>query len=381
MRTILISEPHLYDSSLRFGAHHYANILAQNGWNVFFFSASFNLARLFLPKNKDIRRYMKIWKSKGVIDSKTGIINCCVAHVLPARLRYNRLFESMSSRLYVPQIGALLKSYGINELDVLWLNGNNDWLYRVAVRYDKLIVRIVDNYAGYGHKYSRYQRIMNDTLMSADCVVACSSYVRNLYCGVRDDIKVVPNGVEYELFSGQDYEQPDFLREIPRPRVLYVGAIAEWFDWELLYEVAKLKPDFNFIIVGPLKVEPSITIPRPRNIHTLGKQPYSEIPNIAAHSDIGIVPFRNCELVSGVSPIKIYEYLAAGLPVVSTWWRELEVEQLPILMAHNAQDFAKGLEIALAYSNQDKKNIQEYARTCSWEHRLNAILQYSGIQL
>lgn len=379
-RTVVISEPHLLKSSVRVGGHQYANIFAKHGWNVILLSATFNAFKLFARKGQS-SEYINVWKNQGLVDEETGIVNLCFAHLLPHHIRYSWPFAKISHKLYLPNIQKQLYSLGIEKIDLLWLNGNYDWLYRKSIPHRKSIVRIVDNYAGFNAGYNNFHAEMIKTLTESDAVFACSRNVRDLYQKYRNDIVVIPNGVDYERFSKRALTEPDLLKNIPRPRIIYVGAVAEWFDWELICNLARKKPGLNFVIVGIWEREMPKNGMYPNNVYIVGPQPYETIPGLLSYSEVGIVPFKDCDLVQGVSPIKIYEYLAAGLPVVTLKWDELENEALPVFFSGNIEEFADGLDKALSHLPEQKMKLQQYAQKCSWEHRLKKILGHIDCEL
>ncbi len=379
-RTVVISEPHVFGQTARYGGHQYAKVFSRYGWKVILFSASFNLWRLLSHNPNVSQEYIEIWR-KGGRYVEDNLVNYCLAHILPTQLRFRPPFSYIAHALYVPSIKSVLDAHGIRRVDLLWLHGNQDWLLRKAVPHSKLVVRIIDNYSGFYGGYDNFHPLMKETLLVANGVFACSERVRELYSGFFDNIKVVPNGVDFEHFAGYIGQEPDVLKSIPRPRITYVGAIAEWFDFDLVAELARRLPNCSFILFGGWNRAKPAKGTYADNIYILGPLEYAKVPAVLAYSDVGLVPFKDTELVRGVSPIKVYEYLAARLPVVSLRWQELEQERLPIYLAKDVAEFERSIAAALAMSPQERDGLRVAVRACSWEARLTDILRYVGLRL
>lgn len=129
-------------------------------------------------------------------------------------------------------------------------------------------------------------------------------------------IHILPNGVDTELFENA---RPDeSLMLIKKKKIVFCGGIDFWVDCELLYQIASRLRDMIFVIIGPARVSIKRLISL-LNVIYLGPKSYAEIPSLLKACDIGIIPFKKERLTEYVErPLKYYEYLAAGLPVVAT---------------------------------------------------------------
>ncbi|MBN2345265.1 MAG: glycosyltransferase [Candidatus Aminicenantes bacterium] len=379
-RSVVISDPHLFHPFRRFGGYQYAQVFARYGWRVILLSASFTFWRT-LARNPGIGLdYVQLWRSRGR-RIEENLTNYGLSHWLPRRVRFAWPFRRFAHALYVPGLPAILRREGMEQVDLLWLHGNEDWLYRRAVPHRKLVVRVFDNYSGFAMGYRNDHPLMRETLAAADGVFTCTQYVRDLYRGLRPDITVIPNGVDFERFRHAAAPEPPFLAAIPRPRAVYVGAVAAWFDLDLVLALARRLPTVQFVVAGPWSRRMPPLSACPVNLHLPGPLPYDSIPALLAGCDVGLVPFSDNDLVRGVSPIKVYEYLAAGLPTVSSYWRELESESLPIALARDLDGFVAGVEAALGTPAAAKDALRDYARRCSWEQRLREMLNKVGVPL
>ena len=140
------------------------------------------------------------------------------------------------------------------------------------------------------------------------------------------NIHCFPSSIDTAHFAAartRSFADPVDQRDIARPRIGFFGVIDERMDTGLLGEVAALRPDWQFVILGPVvKIDPA-TLPKAANIHWLGSKDYANLPEYLSHWDIGWMPFAINEATQFISPTKTPEFLAAGLPVVSTAIRDV----------------------------------------------------------
>ncbi len=188
-------------------------------------------------------------------------------------------------------------------------------------------------------------------------------------------IELIPNGADVEHFSmamrtgGGDLRMPPELRDLPRPLVGYVGAVSAWFDQEMPAAAARAHPEWSFVLVGPVDTDVSLLNSLP-NVRLTGRRDYADLPAYLRCFDIAVIPFKINELTTGVNPVKLYEYLAAGLPVVSADLPEVRTFRPDVAIAANAAEFVRKLEEELAADSTEKRARRlEIAGRHSWEAR------------
>jgi glycosyltransferase involved in cell wall biosynthesis len=177
----------------------------------------------------------------------------------------------------------------------------------------------------------------------------------SLYEAKRDrhaSVHLFPSSVDRDHFgkARTAVEDPADQAELPHPRLGFFGVIDERFDIELLDRIAQIRPDWTFVMVGPVaKIAPE-DLPRRPNIHYLGPKTYNQLPSYLAGWDVALMPFAMNESTQFISPTKTPEYLAGGKPVVSTPVKDVvrHYGQLEgVQIAGDADSFVAACENAL----------------------------------
>ena len=215
--------------------------------------------------------------------------------------------------------------------------------------------------------------------LSADFAVTVSSgLTENLSrLGVRE-IHRIGNGVDYELFrKGAEAGVPEELEAFPRPLIGYSGVVAPWFDFDLLGDVADSFPEASILLLGPVfdarKTRLAELMSAHGNIHHLGVKPYEELGRYLAAMDVCMIPLIRNELMRLADPNKLYEYAAAGRPIVTLKYSsDLEPLRDFVHLAETPDEFIEGLRRALS-EGPETGRLLEFARSCSWQARADAV--------
>jgi glycosyltransferase involved in cell wall biosynthesis len=177
----------------------------------------------------------------------------------------------------------------------------------------------------------------------------------------HDNVHCFPSSVDRVHFLKARARQfdPSDQEDLPRPRLGFYGVIDERFDIELLDKMAEMRPDWSFVMVGPIVKISEEDLPKRHNIHYLGGKTYAELPAYLSGWDVALMPFAMNESTQFISPTKTPEYLAGGKPVVSTPIKDVvrhygHLEGVKI--ASTAEEFVTACEEALELSHQDNKD-------------------------
>lgn len=189
-----------------------------------------------------------------------------------------------------------------------------------AVLYD-----CMDELSGFAGAPPDLVELEAELLRRADVVLTGGQSLYEAKRGRHPSVHAFPSSVDVAHFAAARERPPEPADQaaIPRPRLGYAGVIDERMDLDLIAELARLRPAWQIVLVGPVaKIDPA-RLPRGPNLHWLGQKPYAELPAYLAGWDVALVPFARNAATRFISPTKTPEYLAAGRPVVSTSIRDV----------------------------------------------------------
>jgi UDP-galactopyranose mutase len=177
----------------------------------------------------------------------------------------------------------------------------------------------------------------------------------------HENVHCFPSSVDRVHFLKARARQfdPADQEDLPRPRLGFYGVIDERFDIELLDKMAEMRPDWSFVMVGPVVKIAEEDLPRRHNIHYLGGKTYDQLPGYLSGWDVALMPFAMNESTQFISPTKTPEYLAGGKPVVSSPIKDVvrHYGQLEgVKIASTPDEFIAACEAALELSHQDNKD-------------------------
>lgn len=215
----------------------------------------------------------------------------------------------------------------------------------------------------------------NELFKKADVVFTGGHTLYQAKKNRHHNIHPFPSSIDKYHFKAARYNTLDAedQKHIPNPRFGFYGVIDERFDIELLREVSAQRPDWHFVIIGPVVKIDVNELPRAENIHYLGSKKYAELPNYISHWDIAMVMFAINESTEFISPTKTPEYLAAGLPVISTPIKDVVKpygEANLVYIANNAETFIAYAEEELGKDSKKEwlAKVDEYLADESWDN-------------
>ncbi len=218
-----------------------------------------------------------------------------------------------------------------------------------------------------------------ELLVRADLVLTGGQSLYEAKQNMHPNVHAFPSSVDVRHFASarEIVRDPADQAAIPWPRLGFFGVIDERMDLDLVSGVAKARPDWQLVFLGPMcKIDPA-SFPQLANIHRLGGKPYKDLPSYVAGWDVALLPFARNESTKFISPTKTPEYLAAGKPVVSTSIRDVVRpygQQGLARIADTVPEFVAAVEAALVEDPKERiARADAFLSRISWERTWTGI--------
>lgn len=252
-----------------------------------------------------------------------------------------------------------------------------DHLNPIASVYD-----CMDELSAFKGADSQLPLLERELFQSVDLVFTGGQSLYAAKCTQHPAVHAFPSSIDASHFrkARTAVEEPADQASIPHPRLGFFGVIDERFDIELLDIVAQKRPDWHFVIVGPVvKIDPE-SLPKHENIYYLGSKKYEELPNYLAGWDIALLLFARNDSTRFISPTKTPEYLAAGKPVISTSIRDVvrpygELKLVEI--SDHPDEFISAAERILSRTAPDEwlRTVDKFLEHISWDKTWKSMSQ------
>ena len=308
-----------------------------------------------------------------------------VIYTLTAEHRRELLgFEASSEGLYLCYLPEELMDILQQVPDAIYLSYvyNFDWRHHLS---DPISVfEHIDHLEVFEHVHPRHdlESWYGRAMRHADIVAASAADLLEEAQADRPDTVLVPNGVDYRHFAGFEPTAtiPDGLQPILErdgPIIGYYGAIAEWVDYDLIEFAATRLPDCAFVFIGPdydgsMGKTRVFELP---NVFWLGPKPYGDLPAYLHHFNVATIPFVVNDVTHAVSPLKLFEYMAGGKPIVTPALREC-TRYRAVLAAGSPEEYVAKLQQALQLQEDpDYLDLLDHtARANTWDKRVGTII-------
>ncbi len=274
---------------------------------------------------------------------------------------YSHPITLLNAALLEPGIRKWLRQF--DQPPIVWTYLPTPLVLRLAARLRPalLVYYCVDNLPESSNLARRSAEGERQLFRSADLVMVTSEQLREKAARYRPSVHVVPSGVSMDAFANAREAPVTVLPEfasLRRPVVGYVGGLHRWFDVALTAAVARRLPDVQFVLVGPAHIDVS-GLERVENVHLLGPRPHSDVPALLRMLDAAIIPYVLDAYTRSVFPTKLSEYLAMGLPSISTPLPDVVAFRnrygAVVDVAATADEFAEAVRRAVSQPSSDEE--------------------------
>jgi glycosyltransferase involved in cell wall biosynthesis len=367
-----------WDTELWTNQHHLMSRLARE--NRVLFVESLGLRRPQLA-GRDLARIARRLR-RGVAPPR-GVDGLHVLSPLVIPLHSNRYVRALNARLLPALVRRAARRLGMRR-PILWAYVPQAEVLIEALDPSLVVYHCVDDISAHELIDTASFRAAEDRFAArADLVLASAPALAERLRMVSNNVIDAPNVADTELFAKALMPSPPAPRDhamesLPSPRIVFTGAIvATKLDLQLLVGLARLRPSWSFALVGPVgpgdpRTNVSALAAEP-NIHLLGRRSYEQLPNVLRAADAGLIPYARNALTNSIFPMKVYEYLAAGLPVIATPLPAL-ADVAGVHTAEDAEGIVRLLEQALGEDSPERRaERSRMAAAHSWDQRLQEI--------
>jgi len=349
---------------------HLASLFSQRN-RVLFVEMALSPANLL----KDAGTTMSHWKdwTRGVREIQPNLF----LYTAPPTLPMGRSFLSinmLNQHFIFRSVNKAMRRVGMNK-PIFWIS---DPYFSFFARNHGQILTIYDwihdNPVRNRSKIDQtYRELEKEVIGKTDIIFTPSRFIYDKYGKSDTFFHLVSHGVDYDLFEESGGKPPEEMEQFPLPVIGFIGTIGSTVDIDLLEILAGEREKWSFVFIGDVRRELGRLRSCP-NIHFLGSRPEPELPRYLRCFSAGIIPYVVSPATRTVHPVKTYEYLAAGIPVVSTRLPELEHMRGMIELAAGPDEFIISLEKVL---REDTPKLHQkrsrFARENSWESRMQTI--------
>ncbi len=235
-----------------------------------------------------------------------------------------------------------------------------------------IIYDLIDDFCAFNWAPPEGRQLEDRIVRGADLAFAGTGYLRDRYENRLPGIEFLPSGVHFGKLTAPQPEPAD-LAALPRPRALYVGTLNDRMNGDLFAAMGSAFPGGSVAVVGP-RHETFRAPALPPNVHFLGLKPHEQLPGYYQHSDLGIMPFADSPAARAINPIKTLEYLACGLPVLSTPIPDvIRYYQGVVTVAEPDAWVGAAQRMIAEDSDGDREARRDFARGRTWEALVEAM--------
>ncbi len=354
----------------------FAGLISENGGRVIYIDEPGNIVTIFLSPEKPLSNLWS-WTVGAKLDPDHGIHHFIPPAGLPFGY-HSKGFNNWNHFWYRAVMGnTAVGTSGpivLIACNVLGLG----WLGRLDE--DMVIYDCADEISEFRQAAMNRDAVLKlerELIQKSDALVTTSQNLFDTKSGHAKRSELIRNAAEVGHFRKalDNPLIPVDLKSMKRPIVGYFGYLADWLDWELIGKTVRDGTEFDWVFIGPCTRNLS-DLEGLDNFHALGRKQYEELPNYLAHFSCAHIPFALTPLTHHVNPVKLYEYLAGGVPVVATPIPELEFFSDMVLLASDPSDYLEKIREAVSCDSREKRLLRsDKVRDETWDARASSYLK------
>lgn len=381
-KTVLMACSHPYWSCLQVGSQHLARQFSRHGYGVHYFSAPITPLHLARITSSEIRkRYRKAFQ--GVFIHPDEGIRSYIPFSLIAPDGVSILREPLVTshwhKTIFPNLKRVFRHQGLTRVHLLYIDNLSYHFLTDYIGYDKCVFRVMDMHGHIPGWKGKTKPMAEKIAGKADLTIYSAKGLKSYVDGLSPKkTACIPNGVDFDFFHKKNSSaiRHPLLSNIPDPIVLYTGMIDSRLDFTLLKTAANNLPNISFVLVGPQEKRGRIP-GLPDNLYLSGPVSHKELPHLMKSTKAGIIPFdikNKGGFIRGIRPLKLMEFMAAGLPVICARWPEVENMNSPAWFYKSESEFVELVEKAVSIIH-DQKTLLAFAKENSWNHAFNQMMK------
>lgn len=240
------------------------------------------------------------------------------------------------------------------------------------VKADGIAYDIIDDFCAFAWAPKEGRESQAKLISMADMAFAGTGFLKSKFEDQLHGLEFLPSGVRFSSMT-EPKPEPDDLRNLPHPRILYIGTLNDRLDADLFTALAQKFRHGSLVAVGPRHGTFALR-KSPPNLHFLGLKPHDQLPGYYQHCDLGIMPFADNDAAKAINPIKTLEYLACGLPVLSTPVPDVIKYYPNVVRTEKPAAWPQAAEELLSSDSPDARRERvEFAKNRDWSSLINAI--------
>ncbi len=376
---VLFAESHNLDRPDPLGSHHYIRFFREAGHDCLWLGPAVSPLHLFKPDVLNRHRF-KVWREGGRdVEGIKWLVPFSLLFYYNLPLLRSLTVGRSQYQFCLPPLAGQLKRAGFGEVELLWCAGPVALSLLDLVPHRLSCYRLADRLDKFAAIPANVGELQKELIRRVDFVLATSRSLWEWARAVREDhVYYLPNAVS-EIFFEEAGESPGDFPAEGTPVAVYAGTIDTRFDLDTLtFAVRELK-EVHFLLVGPL-TDKSLRagleeLAAEDNFTMVGAKPYESLPAYLQGAAAGLIPFQLNELTEAVNPIKYFEYLASGLPVVAPHMRELKEMGGPLHSYSDREGFCAAVQEAVAAGKGQayRNELRQFALKHTWRSRFEEI--------